>query len=105
MLGTATHTLLVADPDHAAARLLEQALGAEGIHVEHRVDSRAFLRSLESEEIDAVFLAEALALAEPDLISSVTLRFPDVPLVVMLPGGARADLGRWVSAGAADFVR
>jgi two-component system, NtrC family, response regulator AtoC len=105
MQGTATHTLLVADPDGAAAPLLRAALDAEGVRVEHRTDSRALLHSLQAEEIDAVFLAEALALENPDLIGSLRQGFPDIPLVVMLPATSRAELGRWVSAGAADFVR
>jgi len=99
------HTLLVADLDNAAAQRLERALAAERIRVEHRTDSHAFLHSLEAEEVDAIFLAEALALADPNLIGSVTQRFPDVPLVVMLPAGSQSDLGHWVSAGVADFVR
>jgi len=105
MQGTATHTLLVADPDNAAAQRLERALGEEQIRIAHRTDARSFLQSLDTEEIDAIFLAEALALADPNLVGSVTQRFPDVPLVVMLPTGSRSVLGRWASAGVADFVR
>jgi len=105
MQGSAPHTIFVVDPDDAAAPLLKSALQGEGVHVEHRTDFRGLLQSLQAEEVDAVFLAEALALEDPRLIANVTQRFPDVPLVVMLPTASHANLGRWVSAGAADFVR
>ena len=105
MPGTRAHTLLVADPHSTAAPLLRDALDAEGVHVEHRTDPQSLLRSLEAEEIDAIFLAETLALDDPRLVPTLTQRFPDVPLVLMLRATSRAELGRWVSAGAADFVR
>ena len=105
MLGSAALTVLVLDPDDESAPLLNRALQDEGIRIEHRRDARGLLRSLQTEEIDIIFLAEALAAEDPRLIGSVTQRFPDVPLVVMLPTASHAQLGRWVSAGAADFVR
>jgi two-component system, NtrC family, response regulator AtoC len=105
MQGSDTHTVLVADPDDAAASALGAALLSEGIVVGHRKDAQALFSSLQAEEAEAIFLAESLAIADPDLIGGLTRNFPDVPLVVMLPSGSRTDFGRWVSAGAADFVR
>src|SRR6478609_9963029 len=99
MSGSAPHTLLVVDPDSAAALSLRKALDAEGVHVLYRTDSRALVHSLQAEEVDAIFLAETLALEDPGLIGSVTQRFPDVPLVLMLPLASASKLARWVSAG------
>jgi len=100
-----THTLLVADPDSAIAPQLKQLLAPEGIRVAHRKDSRTLLHSLQTEEIDAIFLSHNLAQQDPTLVGTVTQRFPTIPLVVMLPATSREEFGRWVSAGAADFVR
>ncbi|HYQ45493.1 MAG TPA: sigma-54 dependent transcriptional regulator [Polyangiaceae bacterium] len=100
-----THTLLVADPDSVTAPQLQQLLDPEGIRVAHRRDSQTLLQSLQTEEIDAVFLAHGLAQQDPSLVGILTQRFPNIPLVVMLPATSREEFARWVSAGAADFVR
>ena len=104
MLGTDTHTLLVGDTDYAAALLLKQAFREDGPRVEHCTALPELLQALEEEDAEAIFLAESLAIEEPDFVRTVVRRFPDVPLVVMVPAGSPVD-GRWVSAGAADFVR
>ncbi|MET0793998.1 MAG: sigma-54 dependent transcriptional regulator, partial [Polyangiaceae bacterium] len=104
MPGTETHTLLVADAHYAAALLLKQAFRKDGPHVEHCTSLPALLRALDERDAEAIFLAESLAIEEPDFVHTVVHRFPDVPLVVMVAAGATVD-GRWVSAGAADFVR
>ena len=100
-----THTLLVADPESTTAPLLQQLFDPEGIRVAHRKDARTLLQALQTEEIDAIFVAHSLAQQDANLVSTLTQRFPDIPLVVMLPAAARDEFGRWVSAGAADFVR
>src|SRR6478735_2903151 len=100
-----THTLLVADPESTTAPLLQQLFDPEGIRVAHRRDARTLLQTLQTEEIDAIFVAHSLAQQDANLVSTLTQRFPDIPLVVMLPAAARDEFARWVSAGAADFVR
>jgi two-component system response regulator AtoC len=100
-----THTLLVADPESATAPFLKQLLEAEGVRVIHKRDSRALLQTLQTEEVDAIFMASGLAQQDPTLVATLTQRFPSIPLVVMLPSASREEFGRWVSAGAADFVR
>lgn len=104
MQGTDTHTLLVADADYAAALILKQAFREGGPNVEHCTELASLLRALDEQDAEAIFLAESLAIEEPDFVRRVVQRFPDVPLVVMVAAGAPVD-GRWVSAGAADFVR
>src|SRR6185369_3381043 len=97
--------LLVADPESATAPFLQQLLEPEGVRVAHRRDSRTLLQALQTEEVDAIFIAHGLAQQDPTLVATLTQRFPAVPLVVMLPSSSSDEFGRWVSAGAADFVR
>ena len=104
MQGTDTHTLLVGDTDGDAVRSLERAFREGGPSIKHCTGLTALLRALEEQDVEAVFLAEALALEEPEFVRQVVRRFPDVPLVVMVATGSPVD-GRWVSAGASDFVR
>jgi two-component system response regulator AtoC len=105
MLEAATHTLLVADLESTTAPFLQQLLEPEGVRVVHLRDSRALVQTLQTEEVDAIFIAHGMANQEPSWVATLTQRFPDIPLVVMLPGASRDEVGRWVSAGAADFVR
>lgn len=104
MPGTETHKLLVADGDETAARTLGQAFKSLGLGIEHCTTTRALQRCLEQEDIDAVFVNEALA-REPELVRDLTQRFPEVPFVILVSNGTGEALGRWVSAGAADFLR
>src|SRR4051812_15063718 len=105
MVVGATHSLLVADPELSTASRLQLLLDGEGIRITHRVDSRALLQTLQTEEIDVIFIAQTLAEQEPELVRNLTQRFSDIPVVMMLPVATHAELARWVSAGAADFVR
>ncbi|HKO52962.1 MAG TPA: sigma-54 dependent transcriptional regulator [Polyangiaceae bacterium] len=104
MQGNDSHTLLVADAEQTAAQQLERAFGQGSTSVEHCATLSELLRALEERDADAVFLAESLAIGQPDFVRMVVQRFPDVPVVLMVTAGASVD-GRWVSAGAADFVR
>lgn len=104
MQGPDSHTLLVADAERAAALLLAQAVGESGPRVEHCTTLPELVRALEERDAEAVFLAESLAIEQPDFVRMVVRRFPDVPVVLMVSSGDPVD-GRWVSAGAADFVR
>jgi len=61
MPGSAPHTLLVVDPESAAAGLLQNTLHAEGVRVQQRTDSRALLHSLQAEEVDAKSLVTSAA--------------------------------------------
>jgi len=100
-----THTLLVADPESETAPFLQQLLAPESVRVAHRRDSRTLLQTLQTEEVDAIFIAHGLAHQDPGLVATLTQRFPEIPLVVMLPSTSSDEFGRWVSAGVADFVR
>ena len=84
MQGTDTHTLLVADADYAAALILKQAFREGGPNVEHCTELASLLRALDEQDAEAIFLAESLAIEEPDFVRRVVQRFPDVPLVVMV---------------------
>jgi len=105
MLGLATRTLLVASADRSPAHALQRILAHENVHVEHLALPGELRRALEERDIEALFLAADLAEADASgSIASLSQRFPDVPLVVMVPPERRAGLARWVSEGATDFV-
>src|SRR3954470_17448109 len=104
MSGIDSRSLLVADADGDAAFVLEQAFGEGGPSIEHCTSLPELMRALETRDAEAVFLAESLANQEPNWVRKFVQRFPDVPVVLMVAAGTSVD-PRWVSAGAADFVR
>lgn len=107
MSGQTARTLLVADsePKGLNASALGRALARENLKIARVVAAPALFDQLEKDDVEALFLAAAFGKEEPNLVHELVRRFPDVPIVVMAEESDRAELGRYVSSGAADFVR
>src|ERR1700761_3187890 len=105
MSGQLARTLLVADVDTSAVTALIRAFSREGLKILRVGTPSELLTLLERDDVEALFLAATFGVEEPNLVHELVQRFPDVPLVVMAQATERAELGRYVSAGATDFVR
>ncbi len=107
MSAQTARTLIVADsdPEGVNAAALERAFARENLKISRVTDPRELLTRLERDDIEVLFLAVTFGREEPNLVHELARRFSDVPVVVMADEADRVELGRYVSAGASDFVR
>ncbi|MBF0462797.1 MAG: nitrogen regulation protein NR(I) [Magnetococcales bacterium] len=100
-----THTILVADDDHAVRYVLEQALGRAGYRVRSFASGKALLDGAEEGQVDLVITDIVMPSGSGlDLLQTLRTRYPALPVIVMT---AQSTLNHAVQAferGAFDYL-